>query len=309
MPSDIRRIVRDDGIVVLSLRGGWSEAAIQQIAADAFDELSINDGNWGDLRPLIPFADKIKHLRVTSGAMSFKGIESLHKLESVELDNAPSPPCDLTALRNLRYCYLKWHKRYAKDFFALPKLRDVTLLGYTEENCRDISIASKLSSLEITQGGLQSLSGLEEIKELSELSLSYLRGLTDVTQIRSMLKLEILHIEKCPKVEDVSNIPKLVHLRELFVDCGGPGFEDVDWLLRFKDLVDLLIAVPVKSPNWQLIASLPNLRNAVVNTHPGYSVPDSEVLAQLRRSGREIRDFIRAGTKKFPGFKFALGSR
>jgi len=73
----------------------------------------------------------------------------LVELTTLELDDAPSPPLDLLPLRKLRACFLKWHKKYPPEFFGLPALRDVTLEGYSEVTCTQISKARGLTELEL----------------------------------------------------------------------------------------------------------------------------------------------------------------
>lgn len=301
----VKRIVRADGTVVLSLRGGWSDQALEAIAAEKFDELSINSGDWRDFEPLRPYAEKIARLRVSSPVDTHRGLEALTNLEDLALHDTPSPPLDLLQFRKLKSCYLNWDKRYPKHFFSLPYLEDITLAHYAAKDCADLGQAKGLRKLDLRQGGAGTLRGLEALS-LTQLSLAYMRNLSDVSAIAKFQGLEVLHIEKCPKIVDVDFVTELPNLKELFLDCGAKGFDDLKWMAKLRNLVDVLIAVPVHDVDWKIVFSLPNLQRVVINTHPGYEMKDAQLQALARVHGRELGNYIRAGTRKHPAFKFSM---
>lgn len=301
----MKKIVRADGTVVLSFRGGWSDEAIAAIAAEKFDELSFNAGDWGDFAPLRPYADKVKRLRVSSPVDTHRGLEVLTNLVDIALHDTPSPPLDLLRFTKLKSCYLNWDKRYPKQFFSLPNLEDITLSHYSGKECADIGRAKGLRKLDLRQGSVVTLQGLESLS-LTHLSLAYMRNLGDVSAIGGFRDLEVLHIEKCPKITDVDFVRRLPNLRELFLDCGAKGFDDLKWMGRLSKLVDVLIAVPVQEVDWRIVFSLPQLQRVVINAHPGYAISDEQLQSLAKAHGREMGDYIRAGTKKHPAFKFSM---
>lgn len=307
--EQVRKIVREDGTVVLSLRGGWTAQAISAIEAGGFDELSVNTGEWKNFEPLMPFVNQVRRLSVTSPVTSFRGIEKLTKLVSLELDDAPNPPLDILQLRQLECCYLRWHKKYPKAFFELPRLREITLVGYSDSNCENIGLATGLVELDLRQGAVKSLSGLERLGKMRSLSLAYMKNLQDVSAVAGLTEMEVLHIEKCPKVMDIAFVEQFNDLRVLFLDCGSSGFQDLRWLSKFTKLVELLIAVPVQSPDWSVVFAVPKLRDVVINTRPGYKLKDDELIAKATSIGRELTNLVRAGKKDCPAFKFRMSPR
>jgi hypothetical protein len=304
--DQVKKVVRADGTVVLSLRGGWSEKAIAAIATETFDELSINSGDWGNFEPLHPYAEKIRRLNVSSPVDTYRGLETLTNLIDLELHDTPNPPLDLLQFKMLESCYLKWHKRYPKQFFTLPNLKDITLAYYSEKNCEDLGQSKTLKKIDLRQGSVESLRGLEGLRGLTHLSLAYMRNLNDVSAIGNFRELEALHIEKCPRVLNVDFVSDLPNLRKLFLDCGANGFVDLTWMTRLRKLVDVLVAIPVENVNWRIVFSLPMLQRVVINAHPGYEISDEEIRAMAKAQGRELADYARAGTRKHPAFKFTM---
>jgi hypothetical protein len=302
--NSVERITRANGYRVLALRGGWSREADAEIARGDFDELSIHMGDWPDFEFLIKHARTIERLSITSAVKSFRGIEELVDLKELSLLDAPSPPIDLTRFVSLERCELKWHKGYSSRFFLLPHLRDLTISHYTERDCKGIAEASALEKLDLRQSRLETLSGIEGLKSLTKLSLAHLRHMHDASAIGALRGLESIHVEKCPLLTDVSFAERLPNLRELFLDCGGPGFTDLSWMSKLSNLTDVLVAVPVKNIDWSILLSRPRLQRVVINTHPGYVLRDEDLYSLARSHGRTISNYVRAGTRKHPGFKF-----
>lgn len=302
--SWIERVQQADGCIGLRIREGWSEEAENAVSKGDFDRLVVSNGQWTDFSFLEKYADRLTRLNIGSSVDSFRGVEKLTNLRELRLADAPSPPLDLTVFKQLESCELYWHKRYSPEFFALPKLADIMLSHYTAKDCGDVAQARNLVRLDLRQGSVQSLKGIESLSYLRHLSLAYMRNLQDISAAAPLRQLEVLHIEKCPKVVDVDFIRDLPSLRTLFIDCGSPGFADLKWMSKLGALVDVLIAVPVQSVDWNIIFALPNLQRVVVNTHSGYQLADEELFACAKSHGRVLDNYIRAGTKKHPAFKF-----
>lgn len=307
--SQIRKIIRADGTRVLSIQEGWSTEAAAAIAAGDFDYLSINQGDLGNFDFLGEFANRIKRLRVVSPSESYQGLEKLTGLVEIDLEEVLNPPLDLLVFKELERCYLHWHKKYSKDFFALQRLTEATLSNYTCKDCTDISQARKLVRLDLRKGSAESLKGIERLSELQHLSLAYMRNLQDVSSASALQQLEVLHIEKCPKVLDVDFIRDLPNLKKLFIDCGSDGYADLKWMAKLDALIAVLIAVPVQSVDWNIIFALPSLQRVVINTHPGYQLTDEDLFAYAKSHGRVLDNYMRAGTKKHPALKFWMAPK
>lgn len=300
----INSIERADGIRVASLHSDWTDEDASLVAAGEFDILSIRAGGWTDFGFLAPYVNQIRRLVVAGGMNSHSGLERLVNLVEIDLEDCPTPSLYLMAFTKLERCYLSWHKRYPLAFFTLPRLSEVTLAGFTSTDCKDISQLTNLARLDLRKGSVASLDGLGELDRLKDVQLGYMRNLVDLSAIEQARQLEVLHIGKCPRVMDVDFIRNLPQLRELFVDCGSAGFDDLQWMEKLHALVDVLIAVPVRSIDWRILFALPKLRRVVVNTHPGYVVDQAAILAEAAAYGRTIDNFMHAGTKKHPAVKF-----
>lgn len=304
----VKLIVRADGTRLLSLRGEWSSEAETALAEGHFDVLSIQAGTWGDFSFLQPYAGKIRRLLVASGVDAYKGLEVLTELTEIDLEEAPSPALDLLAFQKLEKCYLRWHKKYPKEFFALPQLAEATLANYPGSDCTAIGQAAGLRKLDLRKGSVASLAGLEHVAGLQHLSLSHMKELQDISAV-AKAPLQMLHIEKCPKLVDVDFIRRLSSLRELFIDCGGSGFADLRWLSSMEHLIDLLIAVPVQEIDWNIVFAMPALQRVVINTHEGYQLDEQALLACAQAHGRIVDNFTRAGTKIQPAVKFWMAPK
>lgn len=304
----VKFINRPDGTRVLSLRGEWSDEAAEALAAGKFDVLSIHAGSWGDFSDLAPYAGKIKRLLVGSAVDSYKGLERLTELTEIDLEEAPSPALNLLAFQKLEKCYLRWHKKYTREFFALPGLKEITLANYAGVDCADIGMAAGLRKLDLRKGSVTSLSGLEKLAGLQHLEVSYMKELQDISAV-SAAPLQVLHIEKCPKLEDVDLVRGMTGLQNLFIDCASPGFADLRWLGKMGQLYDVLIAVPVQEIDWNIIFAMPNLQRVVINTHEGYQLDEGALLACAKEHGRTVDNFIRAGTKTLPAVKFWMAPK
>jgi hypothetical protein len=303
MGDMVKLIVRADGTRVLSLRGTWSDEAEAAVADGRFDILSIQAGNWGDFSFLAPHAGTIKRLLIAGGVESYRGLEKLTELTEIDLEEAPGQALDLLAFQKLEKCYLRWHKKYPKAFFALPRLAEVTLANYPGKDCADIGMAAGLRKLDLRKGSVTSLSGLEQATGLQHLSLAYTKELQDISAVAKS-PLQVLHLEKCPKLAEIDLIRGLTKMRELFVDCASPGFADLRWLGRMENLADVLIAVPVQQIDWSILFAMPALQRVVINTHEGYGLDEEALLACAKAYGRQVDGLTRAGTKAHPAVKF-----
>lgn len=306
--SEFRRLIRPGGERALIVNAPGGPEAAAELAAGGFDLVCLGSGNWPDFSFLVPYRDRIRWLEIQGEIIDADSLNKLTGLTHLYLDDS-SPRLDLLAFRQLEVAFLPWHKRYPASFFSLPNLRCLTLSYYAGSDCRDIAAAKGLERLDLRMGGLQSLAGLERVPGLKQLSLANLRKLTDVSAAAACTGLEVLHIEKCPAVADVAFVEALGSLRELFLDCASPGFADLAWLSRMRSMVDILIAVPVQSIDWNCVFELPELQRVVIDTHPGYRIDEAELIALAGAHGRVLDNFYRAGTNKHPAFKFWMNRK
>lgn len=130
-------------------------------------------------------------------------------------------PFDYGVFSDLEQLRIEWHSK-----LALPepsaKLSDLYIRGYKpkSKNLTCLPVFENLVDIEINQGNLVNLEGIERLRELSSASFFHLRQLQSVDALVGT-NVGQLHVEGCKKisgVEVLSGCPELESLR--LIDCG-----------------------------------------------------------------------------------------
>ena len=143
---------------------------------------------------------------------------------------------DLAKLPQLEELNIHWEKG-TKNYEGTTTLK--RLMINRRLDFRDLhSIAGNthLQDLEAVLCGLRNLNGIEAFPELRHLCLWYCRNIADISDLASVKdSLEILTIEKCPKIKDFSVLSSMKSLRWLKL-VGSNKLPDLEFLRELPNL-------------------------------------------------------------------------
>lgn len=289
------------------------EAVVREFSHTDFRRVVISGGTFKDLTLLAPCAARLEVLLLQSAvSTSFHGIEQLQALVELNCDVPSQKPLpDYSGLHKLEKCFLAWDKKYdAKNYehglFALPRLKDLTLRSWSKPDCADIARLPRLERLDLRQGPLASLGGLENCAGLRALELAYLPKLADIASIGRLQGLEEVRIENCPSIQDFSPLTALPNLRRLHLDKVAARFADLAWLRAMPHLEKICLSREVLDIDWEILFNHPGLRSVALDSHEGYQLADADILKHAQGAARKVSNFKRLGTRKLPSFVFEL---
>ena len=125
---------RQNGDRFLRLVGEWSPQFERQLAAGDWDLLSLFGADLSSFEPLLPYADKIKQLNVSSDIESTKGLEALTQLESLAIREYPKPAPDFRKLAKLRKLEVLWDSSRKTAKLVNPQLESLSVTGYGDRD-------------------------------------------------------------------------------------------------------------------------------------------------------------------------------
>lgn len=122
-------------------------------------------------------------------------------------------PVDLSNFNSLVDLSIDWNKKIILPI-SVDSLRSLRIDKLGTENLSIVSRYEKLTFLELVQGKITSLDGIELLSSIEKINLHYMSKLTSLEAIAKTPVKEIF-IDKCPKItnlECVSNCQNLVNL-------------------------------------------------------------------------------------------------
>jgi hypothetical protein len=240
--SKFKILANDGGLrtIAVNLHKDDSEyqSVIQQLGSEEFDRLVLSVGEFESIEFLRPFENKVKCLVVNSSVnTSLTGIENLNHLREFNCEAICLKPYpNFAAVKSLETCILTWDKKYdAKGYlhglFTLPVLSSLTLRYWTKPDCTEIVQLNQLRKLDLRQGSLTSLRGLEARAALTHLHLSHLKKLVDVSQVSELVNAVQLHIQNCPAISKLTDVLSgLGKLRTLHLENFGEPLKNFKWV-------------------------------------------------------------------------------
>ena len=178
---------------------------------------------------------------------------------------------DLGRFRQLIYVFSRTQYNFvnAKNAHGLNTL---VVQQWADENLLNLS-ASNIVRLELLEGHLKSLLGIEDLLQLRELSVSNQRSLRDLSLLSRFPKIENLSIEACGKI-DLETIPTLPGIKCLRL-IGRQTIESSLFFLRFPHLERLTLGVKVLDGD---ISSFLKLKHCVIlNDYKHYCCHNSNL--------------------------------
>ncbi len=220
--SDLSPLANMKNLTYLSLPPGSAISDLSPLAdLTSLTEISF-DGSWGngvssginDLTPLAGLTN-LESLRIlVSGVEDLSPLENLTSLTELQLAGSfnkvgLAPLSSLTNLKSLE----------------LQRIGNVAS-GLAAEDLSCLSGMTKLQSLRLDMGQLNSLSGMETLTELKECYLYGSLNFTDLSPLAGLTKLQQLQISpngnnSSPYVEDFSPLANLTQLQSLYLYTDG----------------------------------------------------------------------------------------
>lgn len=280
------------------------EDAKRHISDDTYDLLQLVNGGeiWNDLQFLIPYARKIRKLRISGIFNNFAGLDKLTELSHVNLEDCePRPVLDLSPLSKLQSCKMGWSPRIiGSAFFSIPELQHVSLFKYAAQDCMEIGLADKLRSLILRHGSLGSLIGISGCEPLEELRLIKMKGLVLLEEIAKCRALRILEIEKGAAFIDISaSLEKCSSLMEVLLD-GDFEISCLSWLNANTKMTRFRSDAVVLDVDWTCIFEAPKLFEISFKHRPGMLQTDDEIKKIANHSGKQVQWIEHGGSRRAP---------
>ena len=194
---------------------------------------------------------------------------------------------DISELPQLEELWIEWDKG-TKNFEAATTLR--RLIIERRLDFRDLhSIAGNvhLQDLEAVLCGLRNLSGIEAFPELRFLYLWYCKNISDISDLASVKdSLEMLIIEKCPKIKDFSVLHFMKSLRWLSL-FGSNTLPDLEFLKEMPNLLHFGFDMNVTSGDLSPCLQIPSATSIRNRKH--FNLKDNQLPHSINFSMEQLR--------------------
>lgn len=178
---------------------------------------------------------------------------------------------DLGAFQQLNFVFSRTQCNF-KNVRNAQSLKTLVVQEWHECNLLSLT-ASGIARLELMQGRLDSLIGIESLPGLIELSLSNQRLLRDLSPLGNCKRLELLEIDSCNKA-DLETIPSHPSIKSLRL-VGRQKIASQSYFLRFPSLEKLILGIKIMDGD---ISSFLRLRHCVILTdYKHYNYRNSEL--------------------------------
>lgn len=150
-----------------------------------------------------------------SGSFDLRPLQFLRNLRSLSTCDPLLLPVSLNQFPRLKFLRGVWHPQLGLD--ACPGLRELDLSGYRPKSrdLRGLQHLRELRVLRLTQPNIVSLAGIQALQNLEFIDIAYATKLQDLAPTQLPQTVEQLHFEVCRKLQAVSELSALKHLRVL----------------------------------------------------------------------------------------------
>ncbi|ERJ11047.1 hypothetical protein [Haloplasma contractile] len=171
------------------------------------------------------------------GDVDFSPLYSAKKIKYLSINsNNPIELEKISGLNSLRINHIDSVRNIGK-----VNLKSLSLYKYTEKDLKKISKLYTLDTLEIWQGNLESLVGIEHLTNLKVVVLGYLKKLKDISAITGVKgTLKHLTIEECKKLQNHEGLEKLSNLIYFKYDGSYP-LENINFVEGMNSLKSLFL--------------------------------------------------------------------
>lgn len=200
----IEKIIRDDGFQVFVLEN-YNDKDLREINPEYVLALSVVGSFNFELLPLLKHVQVLTIMDVVVDQTDVKYLLTLKKLKRLVLvDSVIKDGFDFSQIKLLEELDLNWKSYY--QFSVELKLKELVLRKIDSENLLFLSKVSSLEKLEIIQGKLKSIVGIEGLANLQSLTLANLSKLEQIDGLERLDQLQHFDLRNFKGSLDISTI-------------------------------------------------------------------------------------------------------
>lgn len=191
----------------------------------------------------LDYFKEAEYIVLTSGEINAEKFEPLYRIDCralvIDYENYDRSDnmIDLSKLNKLEFLFTR-SQLNCFNYANAISLKTLVVFNWNDIDLNELK-HSKLDSLSIIKGKLQSLKAVDTLNSLKVLYLSYLRRLIDISSIEGCKSLLKMQIEKCSRAQ-LYELPSCKHLIYLFVS-GGNRIRSLNHLKQLPNLKYLLL--------------------------------------------------------------------
>jgi len=173
---------------------------------------------------------------------SVADIEALDHLESLSLALHKGEVLNLSRMTKLRRVILAYIEP-GRNLPALPpSLIELAVSSFPETDLQSINGLRNLKTLNVVQGRLETLQGIQNLNQLKRLELGYLRKLRAIDAVSELKGLRELELHNLPQIKDVSGLAQNYELKYLTIEKVAIG-DDLSWIVGLRKLEKLSLNI------------------------------------------------------------------
>ncbi len=204
----------------LTIRGPWRTEYVELFASEGYTSLELN-GALGFSETNLDFLADVPNVRqllvLSSIVTNDAAIESCTTLQELQLTTGARHELRLSSLADLEEVYISRPGRWS-DLLGSGSLRSLYVDKYREADLR-LFHTPNLKNLKLAPA--RNLLRLDGAPQLASLEIGHAVKLASLASIVSMKNLQVLHLNACRSIADISPLGELAMIEDLFLnDCG-----------------------------------------------------------------------------------------
>lgn len=274
--------VREDDNVQMRLEGLHHlydpTSQLLQSCAEGIDAVQVGFCGIGDL-DFLQYLPNVTCFHVTTSSVKdISGLRYLSRLEQFAIDRPDCRMDVLGELTNLTTIYLDDWRPGAANVFKLTKLHTVRFRRYPYADLRPMHRWTKLNSLWLAYGALESLEGIPAT--VTKVELTMLRKFHDIRSISNCHALELLQIQGCKGLTTLDGLEYCRTLRGISIADNKSTIENLQPIRHLSRLTYLFLTgfAGVSEPDESVLDELHQLETLIISKKLG--IP----LARLKRA-------------------------
>jgi len=293
----------------------WADSLVEVVRVEGLSEVSINDASMESLDPLLPLADCLEGVALSTPLSDISAISALSRLRGLALSGSAILP-DLSRLGTLESVYLERPSREAVSTLrTAPGLERLTLVAAKLMNLEPLAGLSRLRQLELQETPIKTLDGIAILQSLerfvmrqvpigtvrgigaaralTSLSLLFVGQLEEIGPLAELESLQGLSLMIPRRLRDLARLGELSRLTKLAL-LGAVG-QDVAWIGELKRLRSLRLENIGKIESIAAIAKLPHLEELTI--YGRSTIADGDLSTVL--TNPRLRNFVCVNRKHY----------
>lgn len=235
------------------IKGEWDTEMGKFISENNVRALSLNytKGWVGQDYNFLRELHQLEELEIIApDIVDLSSVEELVSLRNISINSSPKLPIDFSKLKLLERCYISWwtgatsvfdcecltdlyiNKLKLKDFFALGRLKNLSVLTLANSNITNLDSIVSLRSLKklalLNCRDLENLTGIEHLKDMIWLVISGSNRIGDFSRLSSLKNLQVIDLSDCGKIETLKFLQELPEIRAIAFAGGSTTIADGD---------------------------------------------------------------------------------